>query len=557
MIEGQELRASEVAKAEAKLDHLNTQVAAMRAVLMQLLQDVVRAEKRLDHGQAALLLQANEQLVISGLELRDEVDSTVGALDEVTRSVAVDALTRLPNRTVLMDRLEQAIAGARRHRKRVAVLFLDLNNFKKVNDRFGHAAGDRVLQEVAVCLTSLVRATDTVSRHGGDEFLVVLAEVAEAADAGLIARKVNAALRASKSEFTRGAPVTASIGISIYPDDGEDAAALIASADAAMYLAKETTDGGFAFHAQVASGGPAGVSAFSPADVHAVAPAVAPSRPRPSPTQPQQQIFDEHERRHAQLVQANEQLVLVALGFEALKDAADSARQRRADLLDAVVQELSNPLAPVRIAGDLSGQEHVYDALLPRAVAIVERQMLHMAQAVNALLEPVQGSPPQLPGRRGIDMVQLARAVVEDCRAAIANRHQALDVRLPAGAIGVHGDPVQLAQVLAQLLRNASEFTPDGGQLGLRVEPAGAQVQLMILDDGMGIEADALSTMLQPFVRDPRLPYSSDDSFGLGLTSVRAVIEAHGGSLAAFSAGAGRGSQFTILLPMVALPDQG
>ena len=538
MNERPELRDGEVATAEAKLDHLNLQVVAVRAVLLQLLQDVARTEKRLDSGQVSQLLEANEQLVLSGLGLQAEVDSTAGALDEVTRSVALDSLTRLPNRTVLLDRLEQAIAGARRHRKRVAVLFLDLNNFKQVNDRFGHAAGDEVLQRVAACLSSLVRETDTVSRHGGDEFLIVLAEVAEAADAGIIADKVNVALRAANRADPELAAVTASIGISIYPDDGENAAALIARADAAMYQAKHHPAGGFAFHAGPAVGLPAGMLAI----------------PSTRPPHPQDPIIAEHERRHAQLVEANEQLVLAALGFEALKGAATDARQLRADLLGAVVQELDDPLAPVRIAASLSGQVGAHEALLPRAVGIVERQMAHMARAVGALLEPLQGEPPKLRGWLTIDVTALAREAVDECRPAIDSRHQTLAVDIQRQPIAVRGDPVQLKQVLTRLMRNASDYTPDGGRLTLRVMPAGQSVQLLFSDDGMGIEPDALATALEPFVRDPRLPRDSGDSYGLGLTTVRAVVEAHGGSVAASSAGAGRGSLFTILLPMEKLP---
>ncbi len=532
MNEHPELRDGEVATAEAKLDHLNIQVTAMRAVLLQLLQDVARTEKRLDNGQVSQLLEVNERLVLSGLELQAEVDSSAGALDEVTRSVALDSLTRLPNRTVLLDRLEQAIAGARRHRKRVAVLFLDLNNFKQVNDRFGHAAGDEVLQRVAACLISLVRETDTVSRHGGDEFLIVLAEVVEAADAGIIADKVNIALRAASR--IDGHLVTASIGISIYPDDGEDAAALVSRADAAMYQAKQHSAGGFAFHARPADGPPAAMPASVPS--------------------PHEQVIAEHERRHAQLVETNEQLVLAALGFEALRDAADDARQLRAGLLQAVVQELGDADAPVRLAAALSGLEAAHEAMLPRAVAIVERQMEHMARTVGALLEPVQGPPLKLQSPRVIDVTALARAAVEGCRAAVDSRHQVLDVHIQSQPIGVRGDPVQLEQVLTRLLRNASDYTPDGGHLGLHVEPAGLSVQMLFSDDGLGLEPDTLAMTLEPFVRDPRLRRDSGDSFGLGLTTVRAVVEAHGGSVAASSAGSGRGSRFTILLPMVALP---
>lgn len=236
-------RSSPSNEVEAQLAKLEGKVSAMRAVLVQLLQEVVMVEARLDHGQASLLLKANEQLVVSALGAQMDAESALGALDEAARVGGLDALTGLPNRTVFLDRFERAISHAKRHGNCVALLFLDLDSFKQVNDTFGHAAGDRTLRLVADCLTSLVRETDTVSRHGGDEFLVLLAEVTNAADASVVAAKVNAEL-ASYSRFdNQPLPLRASIGISVYPEDGLDAGTLIACADSAMYLAKKQKRG--------------------------------------------------------------------------------------------------------------------------------------------------------------------------------------------------------------------------------------------------------------------------------------------------------------------------
>jgi GGDEF domain-containing protein len=115
--------------AEAKLAKLNGQISAMRAVLVQLLQEIVVAEARLDHGDANLLLRANEQLVVSALGAQMDADSAHGALDEASRVGGSDPLTGLPNRTVMLDRLELAISSARRHGNRVALLYLDLDAF--------------------------------------------------------------------------------------------------------------------------------------------------------------------------------------------------------------------------------------------------------------------------------------------------------------------------------------------------------------------------------------------------------------------------------------------
>ncbi len=150
-----------------------------------------------------------------------------------------DFLTGLPNRAHLNDRIAQAITAAHRHHRKFAVLFLDLDHFKHINDSLGHPIGDTLLQSVAKRLVRCVRDSDTVSRQGGDEFVVLLSEVAQAVDAGLCAQKLLTMLKAPNFIGHHGLEVSASIGISVYPDDGVDAETLIKTADTAMYQAKE------------------------------------------------------------------------------------------------------------------------------------------------------------------------------------------------------------------------------------------------------------------------------------------------------------------------------
>jgi diguanylate cyclase (GGDEF)-like protein/PAS domain S-box-containing protein len=150
-----------------------------------------------------------------------------------------DFLTDLPNRVLFSDRVANAIALARRHDKQRAVLFLDLDRFKHINDSLGHAIGDKLLQSVAQRLVACVRGSDTVSRQGGDEFVVLLSEIEHAQDAALSAEKMLLALSAPHTITEKELHITASIGISIYPDDGQDAETLIRCADAAMYHAKD------------------------------------------------------------------------------------------------------------------------------------------------------------------------------------------------------------------------------------------------------------------------------------------------------------------------------
>ena len=158
-----------------------------------------------------------------------------------------DFLTDLPNRMLLNDRLTQAISFARRRGNHLAVLFVDLDRFKLVNDSLGHAIGDLLLQSVAERLVTCVRSSDTVSRQGGDEFVVLLSHVEHAEDAAISARKVLAALSVPHSIGQQGLQVTASIGVSIYPDDGQDGDALTKGADAAMYRAKATGGNNYQF----------------------------------------------------------------------------------------------------------------------------------------------------------------------------------------------------------------------------------------------------------------------------------------------------------------------
>jgi diguanylate cyclase (GGDEF)-like protein len=150
-----------------------------------------------------------------------------------------DVLTDLPNRLLLKDRLIQAISRARRNRNQLAVLFLDLDGFKHINDSLGHPIGDKLLQSVAACLSACVRKSDTVSRHGGDEFVIVLSQVTRVADAAISAAKIISELKREHSIGEHCLRVTVSIGISTYPGDGEDGETLLKNADTAMYRAKE------------------------------------------------------------------------------------------------------------------------------------------------------------------------------------------------------------------------------------------------------------------------------------------------------------------------------
>jgi diguanylate cyclase (GGDEF)-like protein/PAS domain S-box-containing protein len=166
---------------------------------------------------------------------------------EMTHNAQHDVVTGLPNRLLLNDRVSQSIALARRQNRSIAVLFLDLDNFKHANDSLGHDAGDKLLQSISKRLLAVVRASDTVSRQGGDEFVILLSEIAYPEDAATSAKKILLSLNLPCSIAGHALHTTGSIGISIYPDDGGDSETLIKNADTAMYHAKQSGRNNFQF----------------------------------------------------------------------------------------------------------------------------------------------------------------------------------------------------------------------------------------------------------------------------------------------------------------------
>ncbi len=355
--------------AEKELTSLSARVEATRSVLIGLLQDVARAESRLDRSLAARLLEVNEQLVVTALTAKTEAELAAQSLREVSRTAELDALTQLPNRALLQDRFANAIARAKRNGSRLALLFVDLDDFKQINDTLGHATGDAVLKQVAHCLAASIRAGDTASRHGGDEFLVLLPDVSQPSDAVLIAEKLIAALAALGRSGDAWPRLSASIGISLYPDDGEDAQTLIAHADAAMYVAKRNGDGSVALHGQRPSGAP------------------GPQAP-PAALQRRElvlaQALAENTLRHDQLREANEKLLLAALNAQELQAAAEQVRLRQAEAVAAVARELRNALAPLPSETDSLARMPTDQ---PRLHANVEQKMAQISRLVGELLD--------------------------------------------------------------------------------------------------------------------------------------------------------------------------
>ena len=185
--------------------------------------------------------------VTGGVMVFHDVTEARAMSEKMTHLAQYDYLTDLPNRGLLNDRLTQAIYAAHRHQQQLAVLFVDVDRFKHVNDSLGHPIGDKLLLSIAQRLVASVRSSDTISRQGGDEFVILLSSITHAADAALSAQKILAAAATPHIVEEHELQITLSVGISIYPDDGTDAERLIKNADIAMLNAKDSGRNNYQF----------------------------------------------------------------------------------------------------------------------------------------------------------------------------------------------------------------------------------------------------------------------------------------------------------------------
>jgi diguanylate cyclase (GGDEF)-like protein len=183
------------------------------------------------------VIVGGDQIGILGLY--QDVSARIESEQQLQFLATHDLLTELPNRFLFNDRLQHALTKAKRYHSSFAALFLDLDGFKEVNDSFGHQKGDLVLQQVAKRLKSCVRESDTLARLGGDEFSYILEDIQDEQTAFGISHKILTMLAEPFLVDGKEALVTASIGISLYPEDGDDTEALLKKADSAMYKAKE------------------------------------------------------------------------------------------------------------------------------------------------------------------------------------------------------------------------------------------------------------------------------------------------------------------------------
>jgi diguanylate cyclase (GGDEF)-like protein len=218
------------------------EIGRLIASFNEMLGEIQTRDDELRHHRERLeevVAERTHELEAANNRLRQAKNSAEDAAEKMTRQAYHDALTGLPNRLLINDRLSAAISTARNEGHRLALLFLDLDRFKVINDSLGHAVGDQLLVEIGRRLTRCVRSEDTVARFGGDEFMVLLRSVSAPEDAGRVARKILDILAEPLDCHGHELYITTSVGITIYPDDGDDNTELMRNADVSMYRAKE------------------------------------------------------------------------------------------------------------------------------------------------------------------------------------------------------------------------------------------------------------------------------------------------------------------------------
>jgi diguanylate cyclase (GGDEF)-like protein len=510
---------------------------ALRAELARLKQDIDEVRGAVGASQLVEIRDANARLVETALRAGQIAERAVDDLNAVARIGQRDGLTDTPNRALLLDRLENAIAMASRHGSRLALFFVDLDRVKQVNDTLGHAVGDLLLQLVARRLESAVREADTVSRYGGDEFIVLLPEIVDAADARAIAATMLAALGAPAQLGGHLLQPSAAIGISLYPDDGTDAASLIRRADAAMYRAKQRRRSGFEFHQDD-----------------------APARDRHAPgvrsdgrwSDPAGMPASEPESRMDNLLEANQALVIASLAAQTLFEQTREENGRQVKFLAIVAHELRNPLSPILTAAQVLGQGPIDAPALARVQGVLVRQVEHLSRLVEDLLDGSRVSTGtfRLQHRR-TDLGSVLADAVENCAPLLTAKGHHFTLDLPDGAIAVLADPVRLTQVFSNLLNNAAKYTAAHGRIRIAAVTTAEAVTVSVQDDGIGITLDAMPNIFQLFARGATAHELHHGGLGIGLAVVRELVEAHKGTVWGASDGAGCGSTFSVTLPIL------
>lgn len=258
------------------------------------------------------------------------------------------------------------------------------------------------------------------------------------------------------------------------------------------------------------------------------------------------------ERRLQDMQEANAHLVHATLAAEQLGEAAKRVKRQQDEFIAMLAHELRNPLAPIRSAAALLERLEPVDPRVKAISDIIGRQVAHMARLLDDLLDASRVTSGKVTlRRRPTAVAEFVDEAVETTRSLIESQHQTLTLTLPPAPLYVNGDPTRLAQVVGNLLHNASKYTPDDGAITLSVAEEGATVVLRLKDDGGGIAEEAIEGIFDLFTQEERSLSRSHGGLGVGLAVVRSMVELHGGTISVHSDGIGRGTEFTVVLPRV------
>ncbi|MEO6363998.1 MAG: diguanylate cyclase [Caldimonas sp.] len=521
--------------ATRRLRLLGEQADAVRAELSRLRSELAAARGEFSKLRATQLAETGAQLVVAAAHADTVAQSAMSSLDGLNLFNQLDELTGLPTRALLLDRLETAISLAQRRGSRVGLVFLDLDHFKQINDTLGHAVGDLVLQVAAQRLESVVRDSDTVSRHGGDEFVLLFPEITRSTDLRPLAETIVAVLSEPAELAGQTLRLSASVGIAVYPEDGNDAATLLGHADAAMYRSKKRGPGHFEFHAAALDGQADGAAETLP-------PPVALARRTDA-------MFAEHELHLRTLRGANHELLEAARIDQQMRAHAEQAHQRQINFVAMAAHAMRSPLSAISMTVSVLKRDPQAAMKLPQRLDKLEHQTRHLARLIDDLLDGSRVGG----GEFKLDCTPLTLdavldAAVEASRPPLESKRQALQLRRSTVAAAVNGDAMRLTQLFANLLRNASRRAPDGGEIVFSARVEETCAVFTVADNGAAIEDEELGRIFELYALDKNLPFD-DAGLGIGLAVVRELARAHEGEVVARNATPGSGAEFVVTLP--------
>jgi len=513
---------------------LDAEALRVHAELAALGSTLVKVQRVVGDDRMSRLMAANEQLVRAALLADAIAEKALMTLATLAQGRPGEAPVDVAAATPRIRQLDAALAMARRRQTRLAVIALGLEASSDTDGRRGRAAGAPIMQAAARRLEAALRHADVVSLEDGDPALLLLVEIARAGDAALVATKAVVLLAAPPVRLDgRDLRLAVSVGIAVYPVDGAQAGPLLELAEAAMRRAAQRSSGAIEF---------AGVHPDL-ADVPDTAPGRLPEAllPLAPPLQDLQAV--------------NERLVIAAVQAQRQVDSQEKARELQVRFLAMVAHELRNPLMPIRTAAELLLRARGDEAMIQRLQGVIKRQVAQMSRLVDDLLDASRITSGKFRLERvTVDLAAILATARDACQPAIESRLQRLAWDVPCGPIKVDGDAVRLAQVFSNLLDNASKYTPRGGHIRVAASVTDATIDVEVSDEGRGIAASAMPHIFDLFAQDPRTLAFGNGGLGIGLAVVREVVDAHGGSIVAHSAGVDRGSVFTVRLPRAVIP---